>query len=56
MDELKMILNWSPAERKGWSDWVKSMNGNVTKKGDVDKRFIQRAPLPTIKSIFEVVK
>jgi len=56
MDELKIILNWSPAERKGWSDWVKSMNGNVTKKGDVDKRFIQRAPLPTIKSIFEVVK
>ena len=56
MDELKMILDWTPAERKGWSDWVQSMNGNVAKKGDVDKRFIQRAPLPTIKSIFEVVK
>ena len=56
MDELKMILDWSPAEQKGWRDWVQSMNGNVAKKGDVDKRFIQRAPLPTIKSIFEVVK
>lgn len=56
MNELKMILDWSPAEQKGWSDWVKSMNGNVTKKGDVDRRFIQRAPLPKIESIFEVVK
>ena len=56
MDELKMILDWSSAERKGWSEHVKSMNGNVAKKGDVDERFIKRAPLPTIKSIFEVVK
>lgn len=53
MDELKMILDWSPAERKGWSAKIKSMSGDVSQKNNVDERFKQRAPLPTI---FEVVK
>ena len=53
MKELNMILDWSPAERDGWSDWVKPMSGNVA---NVDERFIKRARLKNIESIFEVVK
>lgn len=56
MEELKMILDWSPAERKGWSDWVKPMSNTVSKKDNVDERFIKRARLKKIESIFEVVK
>ena len=56
MEELNMILDWSPAERDGWSEYVKPMSGNVAKKDDVDERFITRVRLKKIESIFEVVK
>lgn len=56
MRELNMILDWSPAERDGWDKYVKPMSGNVAKKNDVDARFIKRARLKNIESIFEVVK
>ena len=56
MEELNMILDWSPTQRDGWSEYIKTMSGNVSKKDNVDERFIQRARLQKIKSIFEVVK
>ena len=56
MDELTKILDWTPAELDGWNDYVKQMRGNVSAKDEVDERFKQRAPLPPIKTIFEVVK
>ena len=56
MEELNMILDWSSTERDGRSEYIKPMSGNVSKKDNVDERFIQRARLPKIKSIFEVVK
>ena len=56
MDELKIILDCSRMNQPKWSAQVKSMSGNVAQKDGVDDRFKQRAPLPPIKSIFEVVK
>ena len=53
MCALKKILDWSQTRRKGWSERVKSMSGDVSRKDGVDERFKQRVPLP---SIFEVVK
>ena len=53
MCALKKILDWSQTRRKGWSERIKSMSGNVSQKYGVDERFKQRVPLP---SIFEVVK
>ena len=53
MCALKKILDWSQTRRKGWSERVKSMSGNVSQKYGVDERFKQRVPLP---SIFEVVQ
>ena len=61
MDELKKILDWSPTQRKGWSNAVKHMSGtpknfNGKETMELDERFKQREPLPTIKTIFESVK
>ncbi len=61
MDELKMILDFSPATKKNWSDSVKLMSGtpknfNGKETMELDERFKQRVPLPTIKTIFEAVK
>ena len=52
MKELNAILNFEQTSRAGWSGKVASMSGNV-QSGDVDERFKQRTPLP---SIFEVVR
>ncbi len=49
MNELNKILDW---ENKPAPEKIKSMSGDV-QQGNVDERFKQRAPLPTI---FEVVK
>ena len=46
---LNKILDW---ENKPAPEKIKSMSGDV-QQGNVDERFKQRAPLPTI---FEVVK
>ncbi|MBR4383441.1 MAG: TIGR03986 family CRISPR-associated RAMP protein [Selenomonadaceae bacterium] len=61
MDELKMILDFSPATKKGWSNSVKQMSGtpknfNGKETMELDERFKQRTPLPTIQTIFEAVK
>ena len=53
MDNLKKILDWSLTTREKWSDKIKSMSGNVSDRDNLDPRFRERAPLPTI---FEVVK
>ena len=61
MDELKMILDRSPMTKNNWSKSVEQMNGtpkevrgNLTM--ELDERFKQRTPLPTIQTIFEAVK
>lgn len=52
MNELNFILDFDKTKTKGWGEKIKSMSGNV-QSGNVDDRFKNRAPLPTI---FEVVK
>ena len=65
MDELILILDWSRTTRTKPSDWNKSveqMRGKIRKNPrgedtlELDERFKQRVPLPTIKTIFEAVK
>lgn len=50
MDELKLMLNFENVEKTNWCEKVKAMSGDTK---DVDERFKQRVPLPTI---FEVLK
>lgn len=52
MRELNLILDWDNTKKAGWREKIKSMSGDV-QSGEVDEKFIKRAPLQTI---FEVVK
>ena len=61
MDELKKILDWSLTKREHWSQKVEPMRGSVKFRNgkqtmELDERFRQRKSLPTIKTIFEVVR
>lgn len=53
MVELKEMLDWSQTNTPYWNEKIKSMSGNVSERENLDRRFKERAPLPTI---FEVVK
>ena len=52
MEELNSILDWDNTKKNNWHEKIKSMSGNVQSR-NVDERFVQRVPLPTI---FQVVK
>lgn len=52
MRELAEMLDWNHADTaNGWSQYVKSMSGNV-QTGDVDERFINRDILPGVDEVY----
>ena len=55
MEELTAMLDWSNTQKSDWGSLIKSMSGNV-QTGEVDKRFINRTPLPTILEVTQKAK